>query len=320
MKTFIAVTLAAGTLLLGTFFTSNVRADSVEERITVIPGRTITPWEESTISSVALKVLRHIAQARADIHEKDPLYAQKELKQAQTLIEIIKTRVPTEKIKDRIRVAKKHLSYENTETVMQDLIPIYASLDDIEEFAPMDKTKEHIDKAKKHLENGNKQSADDELNLADEAVVFTEIDLPLSDTERHVTEAQMFLTKKESKKADAALKSAEDGVQFLSMLDSLPVLQAKKSFWQATKNYMEGRLEAARADIKEAKAYLVKAGKTRDAKTRTEVEKLLKDTEAVESKMDKLDHETGQELKNLYERFKALTLSAVNLFQAGGNK
>ena len=36
--------------------------------------------------------------------------------------------------------------------------------------------------------------------------------------------------------------------------------------------------------------------------------------------MDKLDHETKQELKKIYARVKALTLDAVNLFQAGGHK
>jgi hypothetical protein len=320
MKTVSAVTLLACALIMGTLFSSAERAEGIEEKITVTPGRAITPSEESTISSAALKVLRHIAQARADIHVKDLPKAQVELKQAQTLLEIIKTTVPTDKIRDRIWVAKKHLSYEDTETVMQDLIPIYATLDDIEEFASMDKAKEHIDKAKKHLKSGDKKGAEEELKLADEAVIFTEIDLPLKETERHITDAQMFLTKKESKKADAALKSAEEGVQFLSMVDSLPVLQARKSFWQATQNYTAGRLEAARTDIKEAKAYLVKAGKTADARTKTEAEKLMKDIEAIESKMDKVDHETGQELKKLYERFNALTLRTVNMFQAGGKK
>jgi uncharacterized C2H2 Zn-finger protein len=314
------VVVAVGLLLTGVPFTGTVRAEGVEENMTVVPGRTITSGEESTISSAALKTLRHIAQARAYIHVKDLLKAQKELKQAKTLLEIIKTTVPTDKIKDRIWVAKKHLSYEDTETVMQDLIPIYSSLDEIEEFAPMDRAKEHINKAKNHLKNGNKKGADEELKLADEAVVFTEVDLPLKDTERHVNAANMYLTKKEPKKADAALKSAEDGVQFLSMMDSSPVLQAKKSFWHATQNYAAGRTEAAKADIKEAKAYLVKAGKIVDAKTKTEAEKLVKDIEAIEVKMDKVDHETGQELKKLYERFKALTLNTVNMFQAGGNK
>src|ERR1039457_2697374 len=318
MKTIISVALIAAIFLLGTLFAGNVRADGIEEKVTVIPGRTNTPSEEATISSTALKVLRHIAQARADIHEKELLKANEQLKNALTLIAIIRASEPTDKIKDRIWVAKKHLSYEDTETVKKDLIPIYASMDDIEEFIPTNtNAREHIVKAKKHLENDNKKGATEELKLAEDAVVYTEIDLPLGDTERYVKAAQTFLAKKESKKAAEALKSAEDGVQYLSVMDTSPVYKARKSYWSATQNYAAGKLDAAKADIKEAKAYLVKAGKTANAKTKTEAEKLVKDIDAIEGKMDKGGHETELELKKLYERFKAFT---ANLFQAGGNK
>ncbi|GBE03304.1 MAG TPA: hypothetical protein ENH31_04770 [Nitrospirae bacterium] len=51
------------------------------------------------------------------------------LKQARELIGIIKEARPVTKVKDHIWVAKKHLSYEDTEEVMPDLIPIYSSLD-----------------------------------------------------------------------------------------------------------------------------------------------------------------------------------------------
>ena len=200
----------------------------------------------------------------------------KELHQAQALIAIIKSTEPTDKIKDHIWVAKKHLSYESTETVSMDLIPIYASMDEIAELAPMAKVKEHINNAKANLEKGDKKSAGEELKLADEAVVLTEIDLPLGSTEGHVAEARMYLTKKESKKADTALKSAEDGVQFLSIMGSSPIWQARKSFWRASKNYMAGRAGAARADITEAKAYLARVDRNVDAKTRADARELLK--------------------------------------------
>lgn len=317
MKTINSVSLIAAVLLLGTLFAGNVRAAGIEEKVTIIPGRTITSSDEATISSASLKVLRHIAQAREDIHGKELLKAQEQLKQAQTLIDIIKATEPTDKIKDRIWVAKKHLSYEDTETVRQDLIPIYASLDDIDEFIPSNNNAmDHINKAKKHLENANKKGATKELTLAEDAVVYTEIDLPLGDTERHVKAARTFLTKKESKKAAAALKSAEDGVQYLSLMDSSPVYKARKSFWNATQNYMAGRLEAAKSDIKDAKSYLAKVDASIDAKTKTEADKLLKDVESVERKVTKVDLETGQELNKLYERFKSLTLGTVDLFQA----
>lgn len=306
--------------LLGMIYSGDVFAKDVEERITIVPTRTVSSEEESIITSVAVKVLRHIAHARAYIHEKDISHAQIELKKALTLIDIIKAVVPTATVKDRIWVVRKHLSYESTKNATQDLIPIYTSLDEIEDLVQVEKAREHINNAKKHLEKGDKEGARGELQLAYESLIYTEIDMPLSNTERHIIEAQGLLTKKELKKADAALKSAEHGIQFISTMASFPVVQARKTLLQATTDYATGRLEAARADIREAKTYLEKTAKTADDKAKTEAEKLLKDIEALESKMDKVDYGTWQGIKNLYARVKALTLSAENLFEAGGSK
>ncbi len=306
MRNFSIVTCSAVSLFLGILLAGNVRAGGIEEKVTVTPVRSETPKNESLISSTAIKVLRHIAQARADVHAKDLLKAQKELADAQTLILIIKTTVPSEKVKDHIWVANKHLSYENTETVMQDLIPIYASLNDIEDFTVRDKVKKHINNVKNHLEKGNKKGASDELKLAEDTIVLTEIYLPLSDTERQIILAQAHLANKEFKKAEIALKTAEDGVMLISLDDSLPVSQAKISLWQATKNYTAGKTEAAKQDIKKVKENLEKADKTVDAKTKAELDKLSKDIESIEGKLNKFDHETEQELKKLYERTKTI--------------
>ena len=320
MKRIAPVILLSGMLLLGMICSGTVVARDIEEKITITPGGTITPENESIISSAATKVLRHIAQARFRIHEKDLARAQNELKQARTLIAIIRTMVPTEKIKDLIWIANKHLSYESTENVMRDLVPIYASLDEIEDFVPVEKSREHINKAKKYLKEGIKKGAGEELIFADESLLYNEIDLPLGNTERHIINAQALLKKQELQKADAALKSAETGVQFISLMSSAPVIQARKSLWHASKNFAAGELVAAKRDLKEAKTALEKVIKSEDVKTSAEAEKLKKDIEAVEGKVDKGAKETEQEIKKLYELAKALTLSAVDLFQAGGNQ
>ena len=46
-------------------------AKTIHEDVTIKPAKTISPAEESIISSAATKVLRHIAKARGAIHEKD---------------------------------------------------------------------------------------------------------------------------------------------------------------------------------------------------------------------------------------------------------
>ena len=91
MNNFAIVVFTAVSMFLGILLASDVRAEGIEEKVTFTPVKPVTLKNESIISSTAIKVLRHIAQARADVHAKDLHKAQKELADAQTLIEIIKT-------------------------------------------------------------------------------------------------------------------------------------------------------------------------------------------------------------------------------------
>ncbi len=118
-------------------------AQTIQEKVTITPGKTISTADESAISSAAVKVLRHIATARGAIHDNDLEQAQADLKQARELIDIIKASLPTAKVKDHIWVAKEHLDYKSTEDVIPDLIPIYAELDNIEDLVPVEQAKKH---------------------------------------------------------------------------------------------------------------------------------------------------------------------------------
>ena len=158
-------------------------AKTIHEKVTVKPVKTISPAEESAISSAAAKVLRHIAKARGAIHDKDLDQAGKDLKKAQKLVTIIKRSLPTAKIKDHIWVAKKHLDYESTEEVKPDLVPIYAALDEIEDIVPVKQAKKRLDEAKENLDKGNKKAAKENLEAVDKALIYTEVDLPLTSTE-----------------------------------------------------------------------------------------------------------------------------------------
>ena len=108
----LAVTLCA---MGPTLLAAPVSAAAVQEELTITQGKTITPREEAVISSAGVKVLRHIAQARSDIRNRDVDGVKQELDQADKLLDIIQAGLPTTKVKDRIWVAKKHLEYENTE-------------------------------------------------------------------------------------------------------------------------------------------------------------------------------------------------------------
>ncbi|NOZ68900.1 MAG: YfdX family protein [Deferribacteres bacterium] len=308
MKRHGAITLSACCLLLSLVIPGTVRSMGIEERASGIPGRVITSGEEA-ISSTAVRALRHIAQARADIHEKNVDHARAELKQSLALLNDIKAALPTVKVKDYIWVARKHLSYEDTKEIIPDLIPVYTSLKEIEDIVSVDRVRELIAEARRNLEKGNTEDARKALQSAEDAIVYSEIDLPLVYTEKHLIAAQRFLAGNELQKADTALKSAEDGVRFLSVDIYSPLTKAKKSLWRAGKHYAAGKLAAARKDLKQAKTSLAAAIKTGVYKTKAEAElnALLKDAENTEAGVEKSKKRLGADIRSLWERAKALS-------------
>lgn len=312
--------LMASLLAIAIIGIGPVMAQTIQEKVTITPGKTISAAEESAISSAAAKVLRHIATARGAIHDKDLEQAQADLKQAHKLIDIIKASLPTAKVKDHIWVARKHLDYKSTEDVIQDLIPIYAELDDIEDFVPVAQAKKHLDAAKKSLKKGDKKLAKESLRAADAALIYTEVDLPLASTEKHVIAAQRLLARDKPDKADEALQAAEDNVQFIAVASEAPINQAKKNLWQATKDYVAGKYAAAKADLEQARVYLKQAAQSSDEKIRKEARKLEKDVDALTGKVEKGGKDTGAAITGVWERSKALSEREAERVSTGWQK
>ena len=306
----IAVVLGAGPAL----------AKTIHEKITIKPGKVISPAEESIISSAAVRALRHIVKARGAIHNKDLDQAGKDLKDAHKLIDIIKASLPTTKVRDHIWVAKKHLDYESTEEVKSDLVPIYAALDMIEDIVPVKQAKKYLDKAKENLDKRNKKAAKESLELVDKALIYTEVDLPLASTEKHIIAAQGMLVQNKPDNADKELKAAEDGVLFISIAAEAPLTLAKKSLWQATKDYVAGEYTAASEKLEKAEVYLEKAAKSADKKTRKKIKKLSKDIDVLKSKVKKGGKTAGESIAYLWECSKALSEREAEHISTGWQK
>lgn len=317
MKRIVPITLAAAMFLLGALSCpGSLRADSVKEGPAISTEFVSGPaTDETVVSATALKVLSHIVQARSDIGAKNPYHALDEVKQALTLLDIVQAMDPADRVRTRIWLAQKRLPYESTEGLMRDLSTLYDSVAELEDLVQRSSVREHIGKARKYLESGNKRGVSEELVLADEALFDTDIYLPVRHTRERVEEARNLLMKRKFQKADAALKSAEDGMQFLSIMDYMPTERAGRSVSRAHKNYLAGRFDAAKADLREGRAFLEKALESADASGKAQIEKLIKDIQAVETKVGAWDRETSEEMRNLYLRVKALTVKAAGVFK-----
>ncbi|NIA19901.1 MAG: hypothetical protein GWP07_05680, partial [Xanthomonadaceae bacterium] len=102
-----AFRLAVGIVAACMVLSTPVLAQKIHEEVTRVPVKTLSKAEAASISSAATHVLREIAKARGAIHDKNLEQAKTALKQARTLIQIIKVSLPTVKVRDHIWVAKK---------------------------------------------------------------------------------------------------------------------------------------------------------------------------------------------------------------------
>lgn len=282
-----------------------VSAAHIQEKVTVTPAKTITRDEQAAISSAGVKVLRHIAQARGDIHHKDAEGARTELDQTGKLLDIIQAALPTTEVKDRIWVARKHLEYENTQEVLPDLVPIYASLDELIDIMPTDRAKAHLDQASAHLKSGDREKARADLDATAGALSYIEVDLPLDSTRSLVDQARAALNKENWDEADKVLKSAEDSTVYLSVALDQPLFTAQTLIWQTVVDLDAAHRDLARSDLQDAISYLELAGQSDDQATRDAAQKLLDQARQLQRDM-KGETDLGGRARQLWEHTRAL--------------
>jgi len=297
MKSLLIGSALALALVISTF------AQAIEKKDTPIPDITfIDGYPLLSISSV----IRTVTQARLDLHENKLASAKESLQKAHLLIEMITATSPTTQSKDYIWVAENHLSYEGTEKVIQDLMPIYASLNALKNRQSAEKAGEHVKKAENFLGNKDKEGARMELELADKSLVYSGFDLNLSIAGEYIDIARDYVARNESEKADQTLNNAEDELRFIAVDLYAPLPLARKSLWLATKDYTEKQFDSVKKDLEQTKNYLEKAVESGNAKTKTEVKGLLRDLEVLKGKVEKREEAERKYIEGLWERTSAL--------------
>jgi hypothetical protein len=310
----------AAAVLAAVLVNGPVLADAnIKEQVTVVPGRQITPQDETLISSAAVKVLRHVAAARGELRGDEPGIdkAKEELDQADKLLDIIQAALPTAQVKDHIWVAQKHLEYENSDEVLPDLVPIYVALDELVDYMPTAKAKVHLDEAKQALEKGDKPKAREQLEATGDALVYVEADLPLNATRRSVDQAKADLAKDDAKAADQALVAAEDNVVIVSVSFQSPLTHAKAAVWRAWQDYNLGETQYAKADLEEAARYLERAAKSDEPVVHKAAESLLTEVRGLSQKMETGDGGLRAELESSWHRLKALSERSAEYLSTG---
>lgn len=289
----------------------------ITEDLTVTPGRAISRADEAAISRAAMKVLRRIGDARAAIARKDETAAREQLRLADTLLDIIQAALPTTRVRDQIRVAESKLQYDQTREVQPDLVPVYASLDEIADFANAPVARAHLDAAQARLKSGDAKGAKTELEAVDAALLYEEVDLPIAATRQFIHTAQAELARGNLKLAADHLMAAQDNVVHYTAFVDEPLVPAKANLARAQANLKAGRMDAARADVQRAIAQLDQAASRADAKVKADVQALAQDARALDQKIAQGGKDAGRDADLLWGRTRALTDRAADYVATG---
>jgi hypothetical protein len=203
-------------------------------------------------------------------------------------------------------IAKKHLAVDTHEEVLNDIIPIYASLSEIDELLDTEQVRQHIVRAEEKLKSGYKKGADEHFDLAAADLVYTEIDLPLGIAEHQVIDAQGLLAKGAHKRADEALKVAEESVSIIGIAIYSPLYQAERGLYHANKALIIREVEHAKRGLRHAKESLQEEEQITASEMSNELKILLKEINAVEAQMIDEGKLAESVLEDLWRKVKNL--------------
>jgi cellobiose-specific phosphotransferase system component IIA len=299
--------VAAAGVLTAVTLAACSRVGEVRDAAEVCPGRIESTAAADVIVAEGGRILRGIAEARADIHRDGLLRAEGEIDRADRMLDLIEESTPTAEVRNRAWVARRHLEYAEIQDVTSDLLPIYAAVEEVESLAPADSIRGHLDRTRRQLEKGNRDAAGRELARADQELLFVEVDLPLSSTRRHLAEAREALATGEPDRATESLQRAEDDLVFLIGVVRSPLGAARWSLAKAVARYAEGDAEGAERYVSLARRSLERARDHALSESRTTLKTLVDELRGLEGRPATHGADTFEKLEQLVDRVRALS-------------
>jgi tetratricopeptide (TPR) repeat protein len=295
--------------LIASFAVAQAACAAVEPRlhedVEVTPGRSVTPADEQILSFSAASVLHHIARARDDLRKKDGDAAKQELGQAETLLDIIQSAVPTTMVKSRVWTADDKLKYENSEEIPAVSVPIYANLDARTDFDAV-KLGDARSPEKANPNAATRPEAAPaaarETEAREASLYFEELDLPLNATRHFVSAARTDLSRNRFAEAEQALRAAQGNLDYVSVYLPDPLLAARINLERAENHYGAGRIDDAKADVSRAIAQLGEAEKQADTASQADVKQILGEAQSLNARMDKNEPGLKTAIRGLWRR------------------
>lgn len=161
-------------------------------------------------------LIRHLESARALLETGSTAQARSALMASREFADAIDRVMPYWTVVSEIRDAGKRVIEQDTTAFKADLVPVYASLDDLQVFAPQvaDRTRAMVRKAEKNAAAGDKKGASQVLTETADDIVQHTVYLPVDYVDEQVHRALRALdgAKPDVAVAKAAVNRALDSV------------------------------------------------------------------------------------------------------------
>jgi nucleotide-binding universal stress UspA family protein len=211
---------------LGTGYAADAKKDAgakpkpaTEEQVPLAERETVAQyagWEDPDMARIAVhggrSLLRHTRAAHTDLEENKVGEARSALSAAEDFAEGLQLMVPYTVVVDNLRNAKNELLASSRGIIVDDLLPIYSSLDEMAEYAPelAAKAKAKLDEATQHVKKGEKGKAAEKLNEIAADISATTVYLPVLYVENQVEAARNALDQDppDTKTAKSAVDNA----------------------------------------------------------------------------------------------------------------
>lgn len=183
--------------LAGVTPTKRVNQYSSTQTVTEYAG-----WEDPSMRDMAASsgraLLAHLQGVKADLAADTLDRARSDLQVTQEFAQALERIMPYAVVVDDIRDAKNKLIAEDVEHFYEDLLPIYASLDEIQLYAPdvADNARSKVKQAEKKARKDDAKAAAEVLDEVADDIAATTIYLPVDYVDAQIRAALNALNKK----------------------------------------------------------------------------------------------------------------------------
>ncbi|MBM4328275.1 MAG: YfdX family protein [Deltaproteobacteria bacterium] len=278
-------------MILGVSAAGLQAQERIQSKAQVTAKAKLTDKERKAISYAAVRILRHVQQARVDIKHKDGKDSLRHTENALKLVSIIEKALPQYTVTSSIKSGD--LTYEDEQSVQQGLIPVYAELDEVSSIlVPIRRAKRETE------ENAAAGGA---------ALQYTRVLLDLSETKYALAEAKAFLEKRNLEDADRALARVQEEVIFEYDEVDLPLVQARWSLADAARQHATQEFDAAKRSLARAASSLEIYQRRVGGEISKQVQALASDIKGLSEKLGEKSEAVADTIAKFWDRL-------VNLF------